>query len=115
MCEQHPFGIEPKSYYDGRLLSYRYRNEKTGQDESVGVAAQHTYNFGIATEREVMTVISGIFMANGNMTVISGIFMANGKMHSPKHNPTFVFEVGDEIIFTCLETSSYHCVYGEPK
>lgn len=102
MCKQHPFGIEPKSYFDGRLQSYRYQNTETEKDESVGVATSYEYDFGIATEREVMTVISGIFMANG-------------KMHSPKHNPTFVFEVGDKIIFTCLETSSYHCVYGEPS
>lgn len=101
MCKQHPFGIEPKSYFDGRLQSYRYQNTETGKDESVGVATSYEYDFGIATEREVMTVISGIFEVHG-------------ELHSPDHNLTFIFEKGERIEFAALVTSSYHCVFGEP-
>ncbi len=83
------------------MLSNRYRNEKTGQDESVGVATPFRYDFGIAAGREVMTVISGIIEAHGSL-------------HSPDHDPTFIFEKSERIKFCCSVTSSYLCVFGEP-
>ncbi|HWQ60640.1 MAG TPA: pyrimidine/purine nucleoside phosphorylase [Candidatus Fimivivens sp.] len=101
MSGQQKYGIKPNMYFDGRLQSYRYRNEETGQDESVGVATPFAYDFKIAREREVMTVTSGIIEAHDSL-------------HSPDHDPTFIFEKGERIKFCCSVTSSYLCVFGEP-
>lgn len=101
MGQPNPFGITPNSFEDGSLLSLRYRNAKSGQNESVGVVARGTYYFGIAAEREEMTVISGMIEACGGL-------------HTPQRNPTFVFEKGEKIRFTASVTTSYLCVFGEP-
>ena len=92
--------IEHHVYFDGIVQSLEFQTPD-GQKATVGVIKPGVYNFGIATEKETISILLGTLSRVG----------VQPKTFYPNADP-LVFEAGMEIKVSCSESVAYLCIYG---
>ena len=92
--------IRHNVYEGGRVQSLGFRSpDHSGQEATIGIAAEGNYNFGRAKRRETIRVLDGQILARG-------------VTYDADSDP-LTFEAGQEIDFAVLtDVAVYLCYYG---
>ena len=91
----HFMAITPKVFFDGAVQSLGFSDR--GHETRVGVMILGKWDFGIATRKEKIRVLTGRLMFKG------GVYYSQG--------PAIVINPGDSIVIEVPEETSYMCTF----
>ena len=87
--------IKHNKYFEGNVQSLGFSDH--GDDMTVGVIVPGDYDFGVASRKE-------------SMKVITGVLTINGKSYFPE-DEVCIIPAGEKILISASSVSSYLCSY----